>query len=412
VQSGRETLEKAIGLIEATTKWGAQVVYGDTDSLFIYLPGKTKEQAFRIGYDISDTITAMNPAPIKLKFEKVYLPCVLLAKKRYVGFKYESPDDKEPGFDAKGIETVRRDGVLAQRKMTENCLKILFRSRDLSKVKEYCCASWSKILVNKAPIQDFIFAKEVRLGTYSDRVPPPPGAMVAARKKTVDLNSEPQHGDRIPYVITRGEPNSKLVDRAVAPEELFNDKRKQLDSVYYITRVLIPPLERIFNLVGADVRAWYDEMPRTVRVDQADGSTSLSPKKTLAESAGPSGDRPKINDHFRASQCLICTGTAYEGICGVCRADSQKTITALSSRIQRIEKRLQETHSVCASCTGSANAEAIECMSLDCPWLFARKKAEDKSEFALYLHDMISGMEDLTTVDGEDNDEIQIFELD
>ena len=46
-----------------------------------------------------------------------------MAKKRYVGFKYESPDDKEPVFDAKGIETVRRDGVLAQRKLVENCLK-------------------------------------------------------------------------------------------------------------------------------------------------------------------------------------------------------------------------------------------------------------------------------------------------
>jgi len=47
-----------------------------------------------------------------------------MAKKRYVGFKYEHPDEKEPTFDAKGIETVRRDGVLAQRKMTENCLKL------------------------------------------------------------------------------------------------------------------------------------------------------------------------------------------------------------------------------------------------------------------------------------------------
>ena len=81
----------------------------------------------------------MNPAPVKLKFEKVsfghsagcdrihllqvYLPCVLMAKKRYVGFKYEAPDEKEPGFDAKGIETVRRDGVPAQQKMTETCLK-------------------------------------------------------------------------------------------------------------------------------------------------------------------------------------------------------------------------------------------------------------------------------------------------
>lgn len=55
--------------------------------------------------------------------QQVYLPCVLMAKKRYVGFKYESLDDKEPVFDAKGIETVRRDGVLAQQKMTENSLK-------------------------------------------------------------------------------------------------------------------------------------------------------------------------------------------------------------------------------------------------------------------------------------------------
>lgn len=46
-----------------------------------------------------------------------------MAKKRYVGFKFENPDDKEPGFDAKGIETVRRDGVPAQQKMTETCLK-------------------------------------------------------------------------------------------------------------------------------------------------------------------------------------------------------------------------------------------------------------------------------------------------
>lgn len=88
-----------------------------------YLRGKTKEEAFRIGYEIAETVTAMNPAPIKLKFEKVYLPCVLMAKKRYVGYKYETVDATEAGFDAKGIETVRRDGVLAQRKMTENCLK-------------------------------------------------------------------------------------------------------------------------------------------------------------------------------------------------------------------------------------------------------------------------------------------------
>ena len=109
-------------------------MYGDTDSLFIYLQGKTKEQAFRIGYDIADTITAMNPAPVKLKFEKVYLPCVLMAKKRYVGFKYEAPDETEPGFDAKGIETVRRDGIPAQQKMTETCLKCVWICQSLARL--------------------------------------------------------------------------------------------------------------------------------------------------------------------------------------------------------------------------------------------------------------------------------------
>src|SRR5947207_11241212 len=83
VQSARETLERAIAIIHSVEKWGAEVVYGDTDSLFVLLKGRTKDEAFDIGDDIAKTITSINPRPIKLKFEKVYLPCVLLAKKRY-----------------------------------------------------------------------------------------------------------------------------------------------------------------------------------------------------------------------------------------------------------------------------------------------------------------------------------------
>ena len=47
----------------------------------------------------------------------MYLPCILQTKKRYVGFAYESLDQKEPEFDAKGIETVRRDGCPAVAKV-------------------------------------------------------------------------------------------------------------------------------------------------------------------------------------------------------------------------------------------------------------------------------------------------------
>jgi hypothetical protein len=54
---------------------------------------------------------------------KVYTKSLLMAKKRYVGFKYESIDEAEPGFDAKGIETVRRDGFPAGQKMVESVIK-------------------------------------------------------------------------------------------------------------------------------------------------------------------------------------------------------------------------------------------------------------------------------------------------
>ena len=108
----------------------------------------------------------MNPAPIKLKFEKVYMGCVLMAKKRYVGFKYEHRNQTEPEFDAKGIETVRRDGTPAEQKIEEKALKILFRTADLSQVKSYFQRQCKKIMQGRVSIQDFIFAKEVRMGTY------------------------------------------------------------------------------------------------------------------------------------------------------------------------------------------------------------------------------------------------------
>lgn len=77
VSKGRETLERCIQFIHSNKAWKARVVYGDTDSLFVHLPGRTKDQAFVIGSEIAEQVTQMYPKPVKLKFEKVYLPCIL-----------------------------------------------------------------------------------------------------------------------------------------------------------------------------------------------------------------------------------------------------------------------------------------------------------------------------------------------
>ncbi|KAJ1724305.1 DNA polymerase zeta, partial [Coemansia erecta] len=173
VQSGRETLESAIRFIHSKhAQWGARVVYGDTDSMFVHLSGQSRESAFRIGQEIAEAITRMNPAPIKLKFEKVYQPCVLLSKKRYAGWMFTSPEQTEPLLDAKGLELVRRDGCLVTQRVLEGTMDVLFRTNDLSLVKSYVTGEITRIMRGELSLQEFIIAKEVRLGTYSGRVLP------------------------------------------------------------------------------------------------------------------------------------------------------------------------------------------------------------------------------------------------
>ncbi|KAK4232294.1 hypothetical protein QBC38DRAFT_352795 [Podospora fimiseda] len=401
VQTGRETLERAIAYIHSVERWGAEVVYGDTDSLFIYLKGRSREQAFDIGDEIAKEITNMNPRPMKLKFEKVYHPCVLLAKKRYVGYKYETRDQKVPEFDAKGIETVRRDGTPAEQKIEEKALKVLFETADLSQVKSYFQSQCTKIMKNQVSIQDFFFAREVKLGTYSDKGPGPAGAVIATKRMTEDMRAEPQYGERVPYVVMAGAPGSRLIDRCVSPEELLSSPHASLDAEYYITKNLIPPLERIFNLVGANVRAWYDEMPKVQKIRSlpttAAAAAAAEIQEVDAEEGGDSG-RKRTLEHFLAStSCISCNvkmkalsngddlgGEVPLPVCGRCTADAAATMAVLQTRLNAEERKYDDVVKVCQSCTGFAPLEgegAIgACESRDCPVFYSRVKHSAKVE--------------------------------
>lgn len=370
VQAARETLEKAIDTIRSNEKWGAEVVYGDTDSLFLHFPGKTKDQAFDLGQEIAQTVTGMNPEPVKLKFEKVYLPCILQTKKRYVGHMYEFKSQKEPIFDAKGMETVRRDGTPAQQKMEEKALDILFRTCDLSQVKAYLEEQWLKILTGNISVQDFCFSKEVKLGSYRGLLPP--GAMVATEKIKHDIYAAPQYKERIPYVVLRGAPGDRLVDRCVSPEALINNSDVHLDSEYYITKNLIPPLERIFNLVGGNVRLWYDEMPRVVKFHQP----LLQSKKKASAASGAGA--PNLRHFLKDTSCRVCSNQCEDGsggICGTCREHPFESLYTLSQRLRTREKTLNELIKICQNCAGISPAAPVECVSGDCPIYYSRKRA-------------------------------------
>lgn len=256
VSKGRETLERAIKLVESNKQWGCRVCYGDTDSMFVLVPGRSKDEAFAIGAEIAEAVTNDNPHPVKLKLEKVYQPCILQTKKRYVGSMYETPDQKEPVFEAKGIETVRRDGCPAAAKMLEKTLRILFDTCDVSKVKEYVCKQFTKILSGRCSVQDLTFAKEFRgINGYKDRACVP-SLMMTRKWMLSDPRNEPRRGERVPFLIVNGAPGLQLIRLVKSPLEFLQDENLKINSIYYITKAIIPPLNRCLLLIGANAFDW------------------------------------------------------------------------------------------------------------------------------------------------------------
>lgn len=131
----------------------------------------------------------------------------------------------------------------------------------------------------------------------------------------IDPRAETAYGERVPYVLIRSE-DRRQVDRALSPAEFLADplvflsfrlvlfspltlvsflascSRLQLDVTHYITKAMIPPLERIFNLLGADVSSWYSQMKRV---------------QPTAKRAIPGGGKPiLLEEHFTSDSCVAC----------------------------------------------------------------------------------------------------------
>ncbi|XP_046836195.1 DNA polymerase zeta catalytic subunit isoform X3 [Vespa crabro] len=375
VSKGRETLERAIKIVESTPRWGARVVYGDTDSLFILLPGKSRTEAFKIGADIADTVTAANPSPIKLKFEKVLQPSILQTKKRYCGYMYETSDQKNPEYFAKGIETVRRDGCFAVSKILERSLKILFDTSDISLIKMYILRQFNKILCRRVSIEDLTFAKEFRgLNGYK------PNAVVPALELTrrlmrKDPRAIPRTGERVRYVIVAGAPNQALIHCVRTPWEVMCDPGLYPNSIYYITKVIIPPLNRCFNLFGIDVNNWYQEISHRQSFDKLDYLNTKNQKSTICQ-------------FFNTTICNVCGEQSTNEICSECMTQPDKTILAFYEKIRWLERTYQQFNEVCYSCVG--RRDDPDCASLDCPILYRIYEARKNLAQVSYLNNLIN----------------------
>lgn len=94
----------------------ATIIYGDTDSVFVWLKGFTGTwaEACSIGLFMAKTVTKMNfSGPVKLEFEKLFINLVMPddGKKMYYGTKVEATycsGEKQPYIDKKGLAMKKR----------------------------------------------------------------------------------------------------------------------------------------------------------------------------------------------------------------------------------------------------------------------------------------------------------------
>lgn len=63
----------------------ADVVYGDTDSVMIKFGAGSVKDTMPLAERAADEVSKIFPKPVKLEFEKIYWPYLLMNKKRYAG---------------------------------------------------------------------------------------------------------------------------------------------------------------------------------------------------------------------------------------------------------------------------------------------------------------------------------------
>ena len=138
---GRQMIEKTKDEVEKKYNIAngyshdAQVIYGDTDSVMVKFGTKDLAEAMKLGEEAANYVSSKFVKPIKLEFEKVYFPYLLINKKRYAGL-YWTKTEKYDKMDTKGIETVRRDNCLLVQTVIEKVLRMILIDRDVQGAQE------------------------------------------------------------------------------------------------------------------------------------------------------------------------------------------------------------------------------------------------------------------------------------
>lgn len=253
-------------IIQRSREWieqqGYAVIYGDTDSLFVWLENncrghapKTPAQCNTIGARLARELNAWWAATLQqefslksaleIQYETHYLrflmPTIrgseLGTKKRYAGL-IEHNGAREMVF--KGLETVRTDWTPLAKQFQAELYRKVFDGEDHL---DYVRNTTAQVLAGERN-SELIYRKRLRrqLHEYQKNVPP----HVQAARKYLQLTGERiRRGDWISYVMTTNGPEplgTYEVDWAL--------RQSPLNYQHYIDKQLTPVADSILHFLG------------------------------------------------------------------------------------------------------------------------------------------------------------------
>jgi len=363
---GRNMIEETKNQVEAlyTIANGythdAKVIYGDTDSVMVKFGVGSVEEAMKLGLEAAGKVSEKFIKPIKLEFEKVYFPYLLINKKRYAGLYFTKPETWDK-IDCKGIETVRRDNCPMVAKMMNTCLHRILVERNPNGAVEFVKQTISDLLCNRIDISQLVITKEL---TKSDNEYSAKQAHceLANKMRKRDAGNAPKLGDRVPYVIIAASKGTPAYQKAEDPIYVL-ENNVPIDAEYYLTNQLSKPLLRIFDPILGEGKAesilLKGEHTRTKSVVTSKvGALAAFTKKKMT-----------------CIGCKVPLAVETDAVCPHCREKEGEIYQKQIATVASLEEKFSKLWTQCQRCQGSLHEEVL-CTSRDCPIFYVRKKVQ------------------------------------
>lgn len=200
------------------------------------------ETAERVAAQISKTF----PTPVRLEFEKVLYPYVLMGKKRYAAIEYTSPE-KANGIYMKGLQTVRHDSSPIVKTTMEAVLNRILEARAASeavgRAMDVARDAVLRILRKEVAVEEYATSKKLKAKEeYKNAAQP---HVVVADRVHERTGFAPPIGARVDFVYLYDRAQPKLAFRAEDPAYAA-EQNLPIDCMHYLNLVMsavVPILE-------------------------------------------------------------------------------------------------------------------------------------------------------------------------